>query len=43
MPTLIDITVDNIQWVHKDLNRMKFDLSEDKFIRYCELVSKHRS
>jgi hypothetical protein len=30
----------NIQWVHKDLNKMKMDLSMDKFLKFCTLVSK---
>lgn len=32
-------TVDNIQWVHKDINRMKWSLSKDDFIYLCNLVS----
>ena len=34
-------TVDNIQWVHKDLNRMKWNLSTDYFIELCKLVANH--
>lgn len=30
--------VDNIQWVHKIVNVMKQDLSEEEFINYCKLV-----
>jgi hypothetical protein len=33
-------TTDNIQWVHKDINRMKFDLEEEYFIRLCVDVAK---
>lgn len=33
-------TLSNIQWVHKDINRMKMDLSQDEFIRLCHLVSR---
>ncbi len=29
----------NVQWVHKDINQMKMDLPEDKFINYCKLIS----
>tara|TARA_R110000751_G_scaffold45158_4_gene102773 strand:+ start:1189 stop:1875 length:687 start_codon:yes stop_codon:yes gene_type:complete len=29
----------NIQWVHKTLNRIKSDLNEEDFIRWCCLVS----
>lgn len=32
-------TKDNIQWVHKDINRMKTDLNQDYFIKMCNLVS----
>lgn len=31
-------SIDNIQWVHKDINKMKLDLPEDKFIEYCKLI-----
>jgi len=34
-------TVDNIQWVHKDINFMKQSLSQDKFIEYCVLIAKN--
>lgn len=29
---------DNIQWIHKDIQNMKWNLPEDKFLTYCELV-----
>lgn len=32
-------TIDNIQWVHKDLNIMKMDLKQEQFIKYCHLVA----
>ncbi len=32
----------NIQWVHKDVNRMKHDLDETRFIEFCRLIAKHR-
>jgi len=35
----IGYTVDNIQWVHKDVNRMKSDLSSDRFTELCCLVA----
>lgn len=35
-------TIDNIQWVHKDINRMKMTLNEDIFVNYCHLISSHR-
>lgn len=30
----------NVQWVHKDINRMKLDFSSSRFIELCELVAK---
>lgn len=33
-------SLDNIQWVHKDINRMKNCFSEDYFIDMCKLVIK---
>lgn len=32
-------TLDNVQWVHKDVNRMKGDLPPDRFLDLCRLVS----
>lgn len=31
-------TLDNIQWVHKDINWMKQDYSQEEFLNYCRLV-----
>lgn len=36
-------TIDNIQWTHKDLNIMKMHFKEEQFIRYCQLVTQHKS
>lgn len=33
-----DYTIDNVQWVHKDVNRMKWTLSQEEFIEICRLV-----
>lgn len=35
--------VGNVQWVHKDINRMKMHLSEDYFISLCKQVADHRT
>jgi hypothetical protein len=32
----------NIQWVHKDINRMKHIFSQDYFLFICDKVSKYR-
>ena len=34
-------TADNVQWVHKDINYMKSDLTEVEFIALCTQVTKH--
>ena len=34
---------DNIQWVHKSVNIMKRDFSDEKFIEWCTKVSTHRA
>lgn len=36
-------TENNIQWIHKDVNRMKWDLDEDIFINWCELIIAKRN
>lgn len=36
-------TIDNIQWVHKDLNLLKKDYDNQKFINWCHLISKYNS
>lgn len=31
-------TKDNVQWVHRDINKMKSDLKTKDFIMYCKLI-----
>lgn len=31
----------NVQWVHKDVNRMKSNFSEEKFVELCRLIVKY--
>ena len=38
----IGYTRGNIQWVHKDINRIKSNLSQDRFIELCFLIEKTR-
>jgi hypothetical protein len=33
----------NVQWVHKNINLMKWDYPQDEFIRWCKLVAQHTS
>lgn len=30
--------VGNVQWVHKDINKMKWDFSEKQFLKYCQII-----
>lgn len=32
--------IGNVQWVHKDVNRMKNDFDQDYFVKMCRLVAK---
>ena len=32
-------TLDNVQWVHKAVNRMKMDMTESEFITWCKIIS----
>lgn len=32
----------NVQWVHKDINYMKNNLSEEKLLEYCKLIVKNK-
>jgi len=36
-------TLDNVQWVHKEINWMKNRFSQDTFIRWCSLVTNNAS
>lgn len=31
----------NIQWVHKDVNKMKNNLPQDRFVELCKLIGEH--
>lgn len=35
-------TIDNIQWVHKDINKMKMDLPEEDFFRMVKQIYEHK-
>lgn len=34
-------TIDNVQWVHKDINNMKMNKNQDYFIELCKLIYLH--
>jgi len=38
----IGYVMGNIQWVHKDINKMKSDFSQELFIAWCGLVASHQ-
>lgn len=33
----------NIQWVHKDVNRMKNNLTPERFLQLCKAVGDHHA
>ena len=35
-------TRDNVQWVHKDINKLKMDFNQSRFIILCKLVASHQ-
>ena len=32
----------NVQWVHKDVNTMKWDLSQERLLELCEKIYRHK-
>jgi hypothetical protein len=34
-------TKDNVQWVHKDVNTIKWDLSHDQFVKLCKTITEN--
>ena len=32
-------TSNNLQWVHKDVNRMKNNLKQDEFLYFCSKIA----
>lgn len=34
--------IDNVQWIHKEINKMKTNLDENKFIYWCNLITKYK-
>lgn len=34
-------TIDNVQWVHKNINFMKQSMTNEEFINWCKLVSQY--
>ena len=40
--SLSDYSKNNCQWVHKDINTMKWNFSNDYIIQMCKLITMHR-
>lgn len=36
-----EYTKDNIQFVHKDINKMKMNLDEEQFLKYCKIIAEY--
>ena len=34
-------TIDNVQWLHKDVNKMKYTFTQERFIEICRMVAKN--
>lgn len=34
-------TLDNVQWIYRDINKMKMDIDQDHFISLCKMISDH--
>lgn len=37
----IGYVLSNIQWVHKDVNRMKWDISHEQFVKICKTITEN--
>lgn len=37
-----DYTIDNIQWIHKDLQSMKMTKTDEHFINWCHIISNYQ-
>lgn len=38
-----DYSIDNVQWLHKDINIMKQDFVQNEFFKYCKLIVTHNN
>jgi hypothetical protein len=36
-------TIDNVQWIHKDINKMKQEFNQEYFIKLCQEISNYNS
>lgn len=40
--SLVGYIEGNIQWVHKDINKMKWNLSDQEFILWCKIIADYK-
>jgi len=38
----VGYTINNIQWVHKDINKLKTDFGQVEFLKYCNIVAQYQ-
>jgi hypothetical protein len=38
-----EYTLDNIQWVHKDVNYMKIDMTKEEFLNWCKIITNYNA
>lgn len=38
----LNYTLDNVQWTHKEVNKIKWQLHEDRFVEICRAVAEFR-
>ncbi len=36
-------TIENCQWVHKDVNNLKWDFTQNEFINYCRIITEYQN
>jgi predicted DNA-binding protein YlxM (UPF0122 family) len=35
--------IENVQWLHKDINKMKWELNQLKFLELCQIITRYQS
>ena len=33
----------NVQWLHKDINKMKWNFDQNKFLEYCRIIMENQN
>lgn len=39
----VGYALDNVQWIHRDINQMKHRFQQDQFIRMCRAIAEHNA